>query len=181
MTIFIHSFKTTQKIRDTTTYCDLLFYLTSECVCANSLVLQIQKKKRIKTKQIKTKEFRWRGGRDLPTDYMEKHKIFKRVFCTSIATCKTLLLEPTCMAGELRTPYRQAQDLQTFPDETVQRNRKQIPECVHLSSLKGTLRCGGKQPYTEKVFRKPPKIRFPKTEHALGYRHIAFLEPVNSC
>lgn len=47
----------------------------------------------------------------MPTDYMEKHKILKQVFCTSIATCKTLLLEPTYMAGELRTPYRQTQDM----------------------------------------------------------------------
>lgn len=50
------------------------------------------------------------------------------------------------MAGELRMPYRQTQDLQAFPDETVWRARKQLPECVHLSSLKETLRFGGKKP-----------------------------------
>ena len=53
-------------------------YLTSECVCANSFILWIRgqkkKKKNQPKKQVKTKEFRWRGGRDLPTDFMENMK-----------------------------------------------------------------------------------------------------------
>lgn len=75
------------------------------------------------------------------------------------------------MARELRRPYRQTQDLQVLPDETVRRDRKQLPECVHLSSLKGTLRFGGAvvgggarggRPYAGKVLRKPPKRSFQK-------------------
>lgn len=52
---------------------------------------------------------------------------------------------------------RQTRELQAFPEEPVRRHRKQLPECVHLSPLKETLRCGGKKPYTRKVLRKPPK------------------------
>lgn len=54
------------------------------------------------------------------------------------------------MAGALRTPQRQTRDPQAVLDESVQRDKKQLTECVHLSSLEGTLRFGGKKPYKER-------------------------------
>ena len=93
---------------------------------------------------------------------------------------KTLLLEPTCMARAPRTPHRQTPDQKAVPDESVEREKKQLTESIHLSSLKGTLGFGRREKALQgKGIQENTKMQFPKSEHALGYKHIPFLEPAD--
>jgi hypothetical protein len=63
---------------------------------------------------------------------------------------KTMLTGATYMDGEVRTAYRQ---------NTVRRDRKQLSECVHLTSLERTAGFGEK-PYMGNVLSKPLKHSF---------------------
>ena len=64
-------------------------------------------------------------------------------------------------------PYRKRQDLRVFPHGTVQGDSKQLPECVHLFALKGSLKVWGEEALIRKGIEKTTAIQFPKKKNML--------------
>lgn len=131
-------------MRGTNTYCDLLFYLRSECVCANSLVLRIQGNKKKIRKTCKNQKNLDREKEGIcqqilwKTLYFGKNKYFVLVLL-HVKNCPWS--PPAWLENWGHHTERHRACLRFLIDS--QRDRKQLPECGHLSSLNGTLRFGG--------------------------------------
>lgn len=124
------------------------------CLCY-SLVLQIQGQKEKQTKQVKTKEFRWGGGRDLPTDFNRNLMDFIEFWGKKKSKYFVLLLlhvktAPGAHLYGWRTegchPDRGPAGVSWWDRP---RARKQLLESVRLSSLR-LYDLGGRSPTPDK-------------------------------